>query len=82
MNSYYIFFTDQEGRETLGGSHYDLEIICQIIESFIRINRERQYTFVSACTTNSSGHLEELVRWRSGSVCPIYDRRKEGFLAR
>ena len=63
MNKYFIFFTNKDGQEELGGSHYDFDRMCETIETFLSINKERDFLFVSACRQNDDGEIEELARW-------------------
>ena len=75
MNKYFIFFTDDNGEEELGGSHYDFDLMCETIENFLEINKERQFTFISACEQMDNGQVEEIVRWKRGSLIPVFDQR-------
>lgn len=75
MNKYFIFFTNHDGQEELGGSHYDFERMCGVIETFLETNKERDFAFVSACQQGQDGQVEEVVRWKKGSLTPVFDQR-------
>lgn len=77
MNANFIFFTNRDGQEELGGSHYDFDQMCEIIESFLEINKERDFLFVSACRQNENGQVKEVVRWQKGSIIPLVDLRQQ-----
>lgn len=74
MNRYWIFFENKKGEEELGGSHYDFDRMCETIELFIRVNKKREYNFVSACEM-VEGEIVEIVRWQEGLDVPILDKR-------
>jgi hypothetical protein len=75
MATYHIFLTNPEGKEEMGGSHFDLARTCGIIETFIRVNKEREFVTISACREEEDGSITELARWNKGSTTPVFDIR-------
>lgn len=80
VNDYFIFFTNLDGEEELGGSHYNFDHMIQIIEMFLRTNKEREFLFVSACRKKENGEMEEVVRWKNGTREPVLDLRSPEWL--
>jgi hypothetical protein len=74
-NSAFVFFTEIDGEEKLGGSHYDFDLLCNIAEMFMRHNKERDFLFMSICKKDNNGEIKEWIRWAKGSIIPLFDLR-------
>jgi hypothetical protein len=72
---YHIMLTNPEGREEMGGSHFNLTRACGIVETFLEVNREREFMTISVCREEQDGSVTELARWEKGSTVPVFDIR-------
>ena len=75
MPRYWTFFTNLEGEQETGGSHFNLYEISRGVEMFLSINPTREFSSVAVCRQEEDGSLTELARWNKGSTVPVFDIR-------